>query len=264
MAVLGFIGTGNMGGALARAAAKGGNELLLANRRPEKAQKLIDEIGGKLCTNAEVAQTADFIFLGVKPQMMADMLEEIKPVLARRKDRFFLVTMAAALTIADIQEMAGGAYSVIRIMPNTPCAIGEGMTLYACGEGVGQAEEDTFLKAMAAAGRFSRLPEKLIDAGSSVAGCGPAFVDLFVEALADGGVACGLPRAQALEFAAQMVAGSAKLILESGKHPGLLKDQVCSPGGTTIQGVRALEKGGFRSAVMEAVIAAYEKNAQIK
>ncbi|MBQ9733707.1 MAG: pyrroline-5-carboxylate reductase [Clostridia bacterium] len=264
MPVLGFIGTGNMGGALARAAAKGGNELLLANRHSEKAQKLIDEIGGKLCTNAEVAQQADFIFLGVKPQMMADMLEEIKPVLDRRNDRFFLVTMAAALTIADIQEMAGGAYSVIRIMPNTPCAIGEGMTLYSCGEGVGQAEEETFLKAMEAAGRFSKLPEKLIDAGSSVAGCGPAFVDLFVEALADGGVACGLPRVQALEFAAQMVAGSAKLILESGKHPGLLKDQVCSPGGTTIQGVRALEKGGFRSAVMEAVIAAYEKNSQIK
>ena len=264
MAVLGFIGTGNMGGALARAAAKADNQLLLANRHSEKAQKLIDEIGGKLCTNAEVAQQAEFIFLGVKPQMMADMLEEIKPVLARRRDRFFLVTMAAALTIADIQQMAGGAYSVIRIMPNTPCAIGEGMTLYSCGEGVGQAEEETFLKAMAAAGRFSKLPEKLIDAGSSVAGCGPAFVDLFVEALADGGVACGLPRVQALEFAAQMVAGSAKLILESGKHPGLLKDQVCSPGGTTIQGVRALEKGGFRSAVMEAVIAAYEKNSNIK
>ena len=260
MPVLGFIGTGNMGGALARAAAKGGNELLLANRSPEKAQKLIDEIGGRLCSNAEVAQQADFIFLGVKPQMMADMLEEIKPVLMRRRDRFFLVSMAAALTIDKINEMAGGGHSVIRIMPNTPCAIGEGMILYSCGEGVGQAEEEVFLNAMAAAGRFSNLPEKLIDAGSSVAGCGPAFVDLFVEALADGGVACGLPRAQALEFAAQMVAGSAKLILESGKHPGKLKDEVCSPGGTTIQGVRALENGGFRSAVMEAVIAAYEKN----
>ena len=260
MPVLGFIGTGNMGGALARAAAKGGNELLLANRSPEKAQKLIDEIGGRLCSNAEVAQQADFIFLGVKPQMMADMLEEIKPVLMRRRDRFFLVSMAAALTIDKINEMAGGGHSVIRIMPNTPCAIGEGMILYSCGEGVGQAEEEVFLNAMAAAGRFSKLPEKLIDAGSSVAGCGPAFVDLFVEALADGGVACGLPRAQAMEFAAQMVMGSAKLILESGKHPGKLKDEVCSPGGTTIQGVRALENGGFRSAVMEAVIAAYEKN----
>ena len=264
MPVLGFIGTGNMGGALARAAAKGENELLLANRSPEKAQKLIDEIGGKLCTNEEVARQADFIFLGVKPQMMADMLEEIKPVLAKRRDRFFLVSMAAALTIEKINEMAGGGYSVIRIMPNTPCAIGEGMILYSCGEGVGQAEEECFLKSMEAAGRFSKLPEKLIDAGSSVAGCGPAFVDLFVEALADGGVACGLPRAQALEFAAQMVAGSAKLILESGKHPGKLKDEVCSPGGTTIQGVRTLEKGGFRSAVTEAVIAAYEKNFNLK
>ena len=103
-----------------------------------------------------------------------------------------------------------------------------------------------------------------MDAGASVAGCGPAFVDLFVEALADGGVACGLPRAQAMEFAAQMVLGSAKLILESKKHPGQLKDEVCSPGGTTIQGVRALEKGGFRSAVTEAVIAAYEKNFNLK
>ena len=107
------------------------------------------------------------------------------------------------------------------------------------------------------------VPEKLIDAGASVAGCGPAFVDLFIEALADGGVACGLPRAKALEYAAQMTAGAAKLILESGKHPGRLKDEVCSPGGTTIQGVRALEKGGLRSAVTEAVIAAYEKNFEL-
>ena len=117
---------------------------------------------------------------------------------------------------------------------------------------------------MAGAGRFSSLRERLIDAGSAVAGCGPAFVDLFIEALADGGVACGLPRAQAQTFAAQMVAGSARLALESGQHPGVLKDAVCSPGGTTIQGVRALEAGGFRSAVMEAVIAAYEKNGDLK
>ncbi len=264
MAVMGFIGTGNMGGALARAAAKGGNQLLLANRHPEKAQALADEIGGEVCDNARVAREAEFIFLGVKPQMMADMLEEIKPWLARRKDRFFLVSMAAATSIARIQELSGGAYSVIRIMPNTPCAIGEGMILYTCGEGVDKDVEKVFLDAMAAAGRFAPLAEKLIDAGSSVAGCGPAFVDLFVEALADGGVACGLPRAQAMEFAAQMVLGSAKLILESGKHPGALKDAVCSPGGTTIQGVRALEKGGFRSAVMEAVLAAYEKNFNLK
>ena len=116
MPVLGFIGTGNMGGALARAAAKRDNELLLANRHPEKAQALIDEIGGKLCTNEEVAQQADFIFLGVKPQMMADMLEEIKPVLARRRDRFFLVTMAAALTMEQIQQMEKGEYLLLLLL----------------------------------------------------------------------------------------------------------------------------------------------------
>ena len=116
---------------------------------------------------------------------------------------------------------------------------------------------------MSGAGRFSRLEERLIDAGSAVSGCGPAFVDLFIEALADGGVACGLPRQKALEFAAQMTAGAALLVLESGRHPGELKDAVCSPGGTTIQGVRALERFGFRGAVMEAVAAAYEKNFQL-
>ena len=149
-------------------------------------------------------------------------------------------------------------------MPNTPAAIGEGMILYACGEGVAKTEEKVFLDAMAGAGRFSPLPEKLIDAGSAVSGCGPAFVDLFIEALADGGVACGLPRAAAQEYAAQMVLGSARLLLESGKHPGALKDAVCSPGGTTIQGVRTLEEAGFRGAVMDAVIAAYEKNFDLK
>ncbi len=145
-------------------------------------------------------------------------------------------------------------------MPNTPAAIGEGMILYACGDGVTKEEEQVFLSAMAGAGRFSPLAENLIDAGSAVSGCGPAFLDLFLEALADGGVACGLPRAQALEFAAQMAVGAGRLVLESGSHPGVLKDAVCSPGGSTIQGVRTLEAAGFRSAVMEAVIAAWKKN----
>jgi pyrroline-5-carboxylate reductase len=138
------------------------------------------------------------------------------------------------------------------------------MILYSAGSDVLDIELQIFLAAMSGAGRLAPLPEHLMDAGSAVSGCGPAFVDLFVEALADGGVACGLPRAAALEFAAQMVMGSAKLILESGKHPGVLKDAVCSPGGTTIQGVRALEEGGFRGTVMNAVIKAYEKNFDLK
>ena len=266
MKTFGFIGTGNMGGALARAARKSlsGEQVLLSNRTAEKAQLLAEELECLVADNTAVAERADVIFLGVKPQMMAELLADIGPVLARRQSRFLLVTMAAGLTIARIQELAGGKYPVIRIMPNTPASIGAGMILYTCGESVTKPEEQAFLEAMADAGRFSPLPEKLIDAGSAVSGCGPAFVDLFIEALADGGVACGLPRTQALEFAAQMVAGSAQLVLESRQHPGVLKDAVCSPGGTTIQGVRVLEEAGFRGAVMDAVIVAYEKNADLK
>lgn len=262
----GFIGTGNMGGALARAARRRleGGQLLLANRTEAKAAALAKELGASLSSSRTIAGNADYIFLGVKPQMMGDLLAEIGPELRARKDRFVLVSMAAGLTVTDIQAMAGGTYPVLRVMPNTPCSIGEGMVLYTRGPGVTEDEERVFLEAMAGAGRFSPVPEKLMDAGSAVAGCGPAFVDLFVEALADGGVACGLPRAAAVEFAAQMVLGSARLILESGKHPGELKDAVCSPGGTTIQGVRKLEEAGFRGAVMDAVIAAWEKNGNLK
>ena len=261
-----FIGTGNMRSALARAAAKAlpPEQLLLSNRTPGKAEALAGELRCAAAPVLQAARDGKYIFLGVKPQMMGEMLGGIAPVLAERKDRFILVTMAAGLSMADIQAMAGGDYPVLRIMPNTPCSIGEGMVLYTCGPGVTEDEERVFLEAMGGAGRFSAIPEKLMDAGSAVAGCGPAFVDLFIEALADGGVACGLPRAQALEFAAQMVAGSARLLLESGKHPGVLKDAVCSPGGTTIQGVRKLEEAGFRGAVMDAVIAAWEKNGNLK
>ena len=261
MLTLGFIGTGNMGGALAQAAAKNNNNrLLLANRHPEKAQRLREKIGGELTDSRSAAAKADYIFLGVKPQMLEALFAEIRDTLSARSDRFVLVSMAAGTSMEKVQRLAGGDYPVIRIMPNTPVSIGEGMILYACSKELRQEEKNAFLEAMAAAGRFSPLEERLIDAGSAVSGCGPAFVDLFIEALADGGVACGLPRAQALEYAAQMTAGSARLIQESGRHPGELKDAVCSPGGTTIQGVRTLEEAGFRAAVMNAVIAAYEKN----
>ena len=264
MPILGFIGTGNMGGALARAAAKNAeNKLLLANRSPEKAAALAAEIGGELVDNTTVVQQADYIFLGVKPHLLPGMLWSVIEALVQRESRFVLVSMAAGTEISRVQGMAGGTVPVIRIMPNTPCSIGEGMTLYACSENVTEEEEKTFLAAMSGAGRFAKIEERLMDAGSAVSGCGPAFADLFVEALADGGVACGLPRQQAMEFAAQMVTGAGRLILESGKHPGRLKDEVCSPGGSTIQGVRALEVAGFRAAVMNAVIAAYEKTLEL-
>ena len=263
--IVGFIGTGNMGSALARAARKSipGGQILLANRTPEKAILLARELGAYAVTNDVAAASARYLFLGLKPQKMAGVLKELSLVLAARRERFVLVTMAAGLSIAEIQRMAGREYPVIRIMPNTPASIGQGMLLYACSKNVSPQEKEVFLGLMAGAGRLMELDENLIDAGACISGCGPAFADLFLEALADGGVACGLPRAKAQELAAQMLLGSAALALQSGQHPGVLKDAVCSPGGTTIQGVRALEKSGFRGACMDAVIKAYEKTVEL-
>ena len=256
---VGFIGTGNMGGALAHAAAQSPApaELLLSNRTPEKAQALAQQLGATVSDNETIAQTCDYIFLGVKPQMMADLL-------ARRQEGFVLVSMAAGLTLQRLREMAGLSCPILRIMPNTACAVGAGLTLYVPSPEVTEEQLSAFLTLMSASGRLEPLEEHLIDAGSAVAGCGGAFVSLFLEALADGAVTCGLPRDKARRYAAQMVLGTAQLALQSGQHTAAMKDAVCSPGGTTIAGVRALERGGFRSAAMEAVIAAYEKTLALK
>ena len=260
-----FIGTGNMGSALAKAAVKTlpPENIFLANRTPAKAEALARELGCAAGTAAQGAREADYIFLGVKPQMMAGLLAEIAPALAGRTDRFVLVSMAAGLTMERIAGMAGGNYPVIRIMPNTPCAVGTGVVLYDASPLVTEAELEVFVSAMAGAGVLDRLEERLIDAGSAVAGCGPAFACLFIEALADGGVACGLPRRKALLYAAKMAEGTARLMLETGDHPGVVKDAVCSPGGSTIAGVQALEEHGFRAAAMAAVIAAVEKTKEL-
>ena len=259
--IVGFIGTGNMGGALARAAAREmqPQAILLANRTTAKAQALAAELGCRWGTNEAAARESALLFLGVKPQMMEEMLAEIAPVLAARQTPATLVTMAAGLTMARIQEMAGAAYPVIRIMPNTPASVGQGMILYDHTENVDEAALALFRTVLARAGRLDPLPERLIDAGSAVSGCSPAFVDLFLEALADGGVLCGLPRDKAMLYAAQMVLGAAALTLETAQHPGPLKDAVCSPGGSTIVGVQTLERRAFRSAVIDAVEAAYHK-----
>ena len=259
MANYAIIGTGNMGGALARALCEkaGARHVFLFNRTPEKARRLADELGCVVAESAtDAARQADYILLGVKPYMMQAVIAGLTPALTPQKT---LVSMAPGFTMEQVRAMAGGGLPVIRIMPNTPVAVGAGMTLYAADERVPVDTLQTFLEDLSASGRLTRMDEHLFEAGSAVSGCGPAFADLFMEALADGGVACGLPRAQAIELAAQMLTGAAALVLR-GAHPGVLKDQVCSPGGTTIQGVRALEKGGLRSAVMEAVIAAYEKS----
>ena len=260
-----FIGTGSMGGSLARAAARTlpPETILLSNRTFSKAEALAEELGCAAGPVTRAARYGKYIFLGVKPQMMEDLLSEISPILAERTDRFILVTMAAGLTMERIDRLAGGGYPVIRIMPNTPCSVGEGVILCDANEMVTGEEFTAFTDAMSGAGVIDRLDEKYIDAGSAVAGCGPAFVCLLLEALADGGVACGLPRQKALLYAAQMVKGTAALQLATGDHPGAMKDAVCSPGGSTIAGVRVLEKKGFRGAAMDAVIAAAEKTKEL-
>ena len=262
---IGFIGTGNMGGALARAAAKAVNPecLYLANKTASKARALATELGSNAVDVQFVAKNCQLIFLGVKPQMMEGLLTQLRPMLAARKDTVTLVSMAAGLTMGQIQTMAGAQYPVIRIMPNTPVAVGQGVVMYDVTENVPEEALQYFLDSMSAAGLVDRLPEKLIDAGSAVAGCGPAFACLFLEALADGGVACGLPRAKAMEYAAQMLLGTAALAQQTGQHPGQMKDAVCSPGGSTIAGVRALEQGSFRAAAMNAVEAAYHRTCQL-
>ena len=261
---IGFIGTGNMGGALARAAAKGGHTLLLANRTPAKAEALAKELGGTVCPNAEAAETAELLFLGVKPQMIVDVLKGIAPALKERKSAPVLISMVTGPDIARIQKLAGGDYPVIRIMPNMPAAVGEGVIFYACSGNCDKAQQEAFLRYMAPAGKLFPLAEELHAAGSAVAGCGPAFAAIFLESMADGGVACGLPRASAIQYAAQMMLGTAKMVLETGQHPGVLKDSVCSPAGSTIQGVRTLEERGMRAAVFDAVTVAYEKNVELK
>lgn len=262
----GFIGTGNMGGALARAVRKSvpGHEMLLADYTPSRAQSLAAELNCRAADNKAVARDAKFIFLGVKPQVMEEMLGGISEVLAARNDRFVLVTMAAGIRIGKINEMLKADYPIIRIMPNTPVSIGEGVVLYSVSDGVFMDEITDFSNCMRNVGLLDRIDEGLIDAACAVSGCGPAFVYMFAEALADGAVECGLPRAKAAEYAAQTLVGAARLILESGKHVGQLKDEVCSPGGTTIAGVHALEANGFRGAVMDAVKAAFDKTSGIK
>lgn len=260
MARYGFIGSGNMGGAIARALCKKEDpkEVLLCDYSQEKARSLAGELGCLAGENERAAKECAYIFLCVKPQFMESMLEPLRPVLAAREDRFVLVSIAAGLSMGRIRELVGGNYPIIRLMPNTAALVGESMTLL-CSLGAERGEIEALMDFLAASGRFDEVEEGLLDAGGCVSGCGPAFAYLYLEALADGGVACGVPRAKAREYAAQALLGAAKMALAEGKHTAELKDEVCSPGGSTIEGVQALEEGGLRAAAMRAVRAAYEK-----
>ena len=256
---LSFIGAGNMGGTLAISAAKKVNpkDIYLFDIDISKAKALAEKIGGTVADMDKSLQ-ADYIFLGVKPQILPEVLKEISPKLSKGA---VLVSMAAGVSTETISKYVGER-PIIRIMPNTPAAFGEGMMLV-CGKNVDEKKLCEFKNFMSESGKVLEIPEKLIDAGSAVSGCGPAFAYMFISALADGGTQCGLPYDMALTFAAQTVLGSAKTVLESSVQPEALKTAVCSPGGTTIEGVHALEKGAFRGTTMNAVKAAYEKTLKL-
>ena len=262
MKKIGFIGAGNMGGALARAVARTENQVFVADADTKKAEALASDIGASAVDSAFVASECDMIFLGVKPQVLGVLADEIKGILGERKSGFCLVSMAAGVKLSRLSQLFG-CDSIIRIMPNTPAAVGSGVILYAPMDGLCHCYEKLLLEALLAAGSLNRLEERLIDAATAVSGCGPAFVYMFIEALADGGVKCGLPRDEAQKFAAETLIGAAKLCIESGKHPGELKDAVCSPGGSTIVGVAALEECGFRGSVMDAVEASFKRTKEL-
>lgn len=261
MKKIGFIGCGNMGGALARAVFNaGGYEIILADTDTQKRDALAAQINAETADASELIGRCDYVFMGVKPQVIGKVFDGIKDALAVNDD-IIIVSMAAGVSIGKIRAMSGKE-KIIRIMPNMPASVGAGVIL-AASENVCDECRTEFTKIMSKAGIFDWLDEKLIDAASALSGCGPAFVYMFLEALADGAVACGLPRDKALTYAAGTLEGSAKAFLETKTHPEQLKDAVCSPAGSTIMGVKALEDGGLRSAAMNAVIEAYKRTKEL-
>ena len=256
----GFLGCGNMGGALVKALSRVTKDITITDRSG-KAKALAQELGIRYASAEEIAATCDRIFLAVKPHMMADLLEPLQETLQRRRP--LLITMAAGLTVRRIEQLAGGKVPVIRIMPNTPVAVGSGMIQYCRNDLVEEPDVASFRQDLRFSGQLDELEERLIDAASALSGSGPAYVYMFIEALADGAVACGIPRAKAMEYAAATLIGAAQMVLSTGQHPGALKDAVCSPGGSTIAGVRALEQHGFRGAVMDCVIDTYRRNLEM-
>lgn len=255
----GFIGCGNMGGALIRAAAKQTKDIMIADFDNEKAVALANELGLTVGDNQTIAKECDRIFLGVKPQVMAEMLGGIKDILNDKKPT--LISMAAGLSTNKIKEFAGDL-PVIRIMPNTPVSVGEGVILY-CSNGAKENTVCDFVNDMQYSGKLYPIDEGLMDAGCSVSGCGPAFMYTFASAVAKGGVECGLSEQQAIEFAAATMMGAAKMLLSSDKTPVELTDAVCSKGGSTIEGVTVLKNSEFENIVIDCIKAAYKRNKEL-
>ena len=256
----GFIGCGNMGGAIANALCKSTKSILISDPS-EKASLLAQKLDCSLGSNSDAARNCEYLFLAVKPQVLESVLAPLSALL--RKSRPVIVTMAAGVQISKIEQMIGEQLPVIRIMPNTPVTIGCGTILYCHNSLVTEEILNEFLSDMQPCGMLDSIPENLIDAASALSGCGPAYVYMFIDALADGAVACGVPRDKALRYAASTLIGAAKMVQETAQHPGQLKDAVCSPGGSTIVGVKVLEEQNFRGAVIDCIHAAYNKTKEL-
>ncbi len=262
---IGFIGTGNMasaimGGMIAKKIVQA-RDIIGAEPFDTAREKVQKNLGIEVTTdNRKVAQEADVLFFSVKPQIIPSVVAEIKDI---QKEGQLIISIVAGKSLDWYEEQFGGKRKMIRTMPNTPALVGEGMTAACPNELVSESDLQIALKLLGSFGKVEVIPEKLMDAVVAVSGSSPAYVFMLIEAMADAAVAEGMPRAQAYQFAAQAVYGSAKMVLETGKHPGELKDMVCSPAGTTIEAVRVLEERGFRSSIIEAMIACADINKRL-
>ncbi|KIR02488.1 Pyrroline-5-carboxylate reductase [Lachnospiraceae bacterium TWA4] len=262
---IGFIGCGNMGGALIKGIlsqqiAKPSE--VFASDKGKDTNQIRKEFGeiSAVETNIKVVKSSDLVILSIKPQYYEEVIREIKDVVT--KDQL-VISIAPGKTLEWLEKQFQKPVKLVRVMPNTPALVGEGMMATCIGELVSKEEAQVVIQLLASCGRVEVVDESLMDVVVSVSGSSPAYVFLFIEAMADAAVADGMPRAMAYEFAAQSVLGSAKLLLETKKHPGELKDMVCSPAGTTIEAVRVLEEKGFRSSVIEAMKACTKKAKEV-
>ncbi len=255
---IGCIGTGAMGGAIMRAVCKKYDvkEIKVTDKNSQMGKAFAEETGSTFVDSNKDVLDCDYIFLAVKPQFLGDVFAEIA---GNIPNSAVIISMAAGVKIEKLESWAPKA-RFIRMMPNVCAQIGQAMTAVSYKDNISQKEAETAIEILSSAGKVEVVPEKLMDCVTAVSGSGPSFVFMFIEALADAAVRCGMPRSQAYTYAAQTVYGSAGMVLESGKHPAVLKDMVCSPAGTTIEGVAALEKNNFRNAVIEAVTAANNRS----
>ena len=258
MKKIGVIGCGVMGGAMAVALCKTA-EVFVSDVNREKAEAFAEAHGCTACDTKTIVSECDWFIFAVKPNCYKDLCKQILPVLNHRKEKPLVITLMAGVTRASLAAQGIDA-PILRLMPNTPAQIGQGMIPYCTDE---NAICEEFEELFRFAGRCDRVQEEQLDMACALSGCGPAYVCLMAEALADGAVALGFPREKAYLYAWQTLSGTAQLALEKKQHPGVLKDAVCSPGGATIQGVIAMEEGGVRAALIEAVRRAFEKSQEI-